>query len=94
MDRKIFADFWLIFGLLGQIFFFLRFFVQWIVSEYRKKSTVPNAFWYLSLLGGITLLIYAIHREDIVFIIGQAGGLIIYVRNIMLLNRKKESVSG
>ncbi len=81
-------DFWLVFGFLGQAFFFMRFFVQWIVSEIKKKSTIPNAFWFLSLLGGITLLIYAIHRQDPVFIIGQAGGLIIYFRNIMLLKRE------
>lgn len=82
-------DFWLVFGLFGQFFFFLRFFVQWIVSEVRKKSTVPAVFWFLSLIGGVTLLIYAIHRQDPVFIIGQSGGLIIYIRNIMLLNKEK-----
>ncbi|MCX7943592.1 MAG: lipid-A-disaccharide synthase N-terminal domain-containing protein [Deltaproteobacteria bacterium] len=81
-------DFWLVFGLIGQFFFFLRFFVQWIVSEFKKKSTVPNVFWFLSLLGGVTLLIYAIHRKDLVFIIGQAGGIIIYTRNIMLIFRE------
>jgi lipid-A-disaccharide synthase-like uncharacterized protein len=87
-------DFWLVFGLLGQVFFFLRFFIQWIVSEVKKRSTVPEVFWYLSLLGGITLFIYAIHREDIVFIIGQGGGLIIYIRNIMLLKKRGTSETG
>lgn len=92
MDLKS-LDFWLLFGLLGQLFFFLRFFVQWIVSEIKKKSTIPVIFWYLSLLGGITLLIYAIHRRDPVFIIGQMGGLIIYIRNIMLIRNKVEERS-
>lgn len=92
MDR-LHLDFWLVFGLLGQFVFFLRFFVQWIVSEIKKRSTIPDVFWYLSLLGGITLFIYAIHREDVVFIIGQGGGLIIYTRNIMLLKKgKKETI--
>lgn len=89
MDNRLFLDLWLIVGLIGQLFFFLRFFVQWIVSEYKRQSTVPDLFWYLSLIGGITLLFYAIHKEDIVFIIGQAGGLIVYIRNIMLLKHRK-----
>ncbi len=91
MDMKN-IDFWLIFGLIGQLFFFLRFFVQWIVSEIKKRSTIPVVFWYLSLLGGITLLVYAIHRGDPVFIIGQGGGLIVYIRNVMLLRRETVSV--
>ncbi|MCX7957848.1 MAG: lipid-A-disaccharide synthase N-terminal domain-containing protein [Deltaproteobacteria bacterium] len=81
-------DFWLVFGFLGQFFFFMRFFIQWIVSEIRKRSTIPYAFWVLSLMGGVTLLLYAVHREDPVFIVGQAGGLIIYIRNIMLVKRE------
>lgn len=89
MDNRLFFDLWLIVGLIGQFFFFLRFFVQWVVSEYKRQSTVPDLFWYLSLIGGITLLLYAIHKEDVVFIIGQAGGLIVYIRNIMLLKRGK-----
>ncbi len=83
-------DLWLILGLLGQFFFFLRFFIQWIVSEIKKRSTIPRIFWFLSLTGGFILLLYAIHRRDPVFIIGQAGGLIIYIRNIILLRREAE----
>lgn len=43
---------------------------------------VPRAFWYLSLGGGTVLLIYALHRRDPVFALGQAGGLAIYARNL------------
>jgi lipid-A-disaccharide synthase-like uncharacterized protein len=75
---------WLAIGLLGQAFFSMRFVVQWIVSEYSRRSVLPRTFWYFSLLGGITLLAYAIHQRDIVFIIGQGMGLLIYARNIML----------
>lgn len=76
---------WLGIGFLGQSLFFMRFFVQWIVSERNGKSVVPKAFWYFSLLGGMTLLAYAIHQRDVVFMVGQASGLLIYIRNLMLV---------
>ncbi|MCM8778819.1 MAG: lipid-A-disaccharide synthase N-terminal domain-containing protein [Candidatus Omnitrophica bacterium] len=81
-------NFWLILGFTAQFFFFLRFFVQWIVSEKKGKSTIPLAFWYLSLLGGTLLLIYALYRQDPVFILGQAMGMVIYVRNLILIKKE------
>ena len=79
---------WLIIGFLGQIFFSARFILQWIYSEINKKSIIPLGFWFFSILGGITLLIYAIHRKDPVFIIGQSAGLLIYARNIYFINKQ------
>jgi len=84
-------DPWVIVGFTGQIFFSLRFIVQWIASERRKESVVPVYFWYFSILGSSILLSYAIHRRDPVFIAGQACGLGIYVRNLMFIYRKKKS---
>jgi lipid-A-disaccharide synthase-like uncharacterized protein len=78
---------WIIVGFVGQALFFGRFFVQWIASERRKQSVVPNSFWYLSLAGGAVLLAYAIHRRDPVFIAGQATGFFIYTRNLWLIHR-------
>lgn len=71
-------------GLTGQVMFGSRFLVQWIASESAKRSVVPRAFWYLSLLGGVTLFAYACYRRDPVFIIGQGAGLLVYARNLML----------
>mgnify|MGYP000868703290 CR=1 FL=1 len=65
---------WLAIGLLGQALFSARFIVQWLQSERVKKSVIPSAFWYFSMAGGATLLAYAIHRRDPVFIIGQGTG--------------------
>lgn len=76
---------WMAVGFLGQALFSARFVVQWIASERAKRSVVPVAFWFLSLAGGVTLLVYAIHRRDPVFILGQGAGLFIYLRNLMLL---------
>jgi lipid-A-disaccharide synthase-like uncharacterized protein len=64
--------------------------VQWISSERKKESHIPLGFWYLSLSGGIVLLIYAIRRQDPVFIIGQGSGLLIYIRNLMLIAQRKK----
>ena len=61
--------------------------MQWIYSEINKKSIIPLGFWFFSILGGLTLLIYAIHRKDPVFIMGQATGLFIYARNLYFINK-------
>lgn len=81
---------WLIIGFLAQGFFASRFLVQWIVSERRKESVMPLYFWYSSVVGGLLLLVYAIHILDPVFILGQSMGLIIYSRNLVLIYRKKK----
>ena len=81
-------NFWIILGLFAQFLFFLRFFVQWIVSEKKGQSTIPVSFWYLSIGGSILLLIYSIYRKDIVFILGQSVGSFIYMRNLILIYRK------
>ncbi len=81
------ASLWLGIGFLGQALFSARFILQWIVSEKRRSSVTPVAFWYFSLAGGVILLSYAIHRRDTVFIVGQAAGLVVYVRNLMLITK-------
>jgi lipid-A-disaccharide synthase-like uncharacterized protein len=83
------ATLWTAIGFIGQALFSARFLIQWIHSERIKRSIVPEAFWYFSVAGGITLLAYAIYREDPVFILGQALGLVIYGRNIWLIWRNK-----
>lgn len=82
--------FWTIFGYFGQFLFFMRFFFQWIASEAKKKSVIPVSFWYFSICGSLILLIYAIHRKDQVFILGQAMGFLIYGRNLILIARHKK----
>jgi len=84
---------WLSVGFLGQALFFMRFFVQWLASERKKESVVPVPFWYFSFGGGSILLIYAIHLGSPVFIVGQAGGLFVYSRNLYLIWRKKRKLA-
>lgn len=83
-------DLWLIIGLMGQLLFSLRFFVQWLASEKEKKSIIPVSFWYFSIAGSFLLLTYAIHRQDPVFILGQSMGFVIYFRNLMLIDKNKK----
>lgn len=80
---------WVILGFIGQFLFGSRFFIQWIISEKRGESIIPEIFWYLSTGGSVLLLVYAIYRRDSVFIMGQSTGLIIYIRNIMLIYKKR-----
>ena len=81
--------FFLIIGFFGQGIFASRFIVQWIYSEKKGESTIPIIFWYLSIFGGMSLLIYAIYRQDPVIIVGQIFGIVIYVRNLILIYKKK-----
>ncbi|HSM51902.1 MAG TPA: lipid-A-disaccharide synthase N-terminal domain-containing protein [Thermoanaerobaculia bacterium] len=80
---------WLIVGFSGQALFSLRFLTQWLQSERLRRSVVPVAFWYFSLFGGVILLAYAIHRQDPVFIVGQATGILIYARNLQLIRQER-----
>jgi lipid-A-disaccharide synthase-like uncharacterized protein len=83
---------WLIVGFGGQGLFFGRWLVQWFHSEREQESAIPLAFWYLSLIGGLITLVYAIYRNDPVFITGQAVGTLVYLRNLVLIRRTKLSL--
>ncbi len=80
---------WLAVGFLAQLMFSMRFIIQWIASERAKRSIVPEAFWYFSLIGGAMLFAYAIYRFDPVFMLGQGMGLFIYARNLQMIRSAK-----
>ena len=86
-------DFWVLLGFVAQFLFMMRFLVQWIASERARRSVIPVAFWFFSLGGGFLLLVYAIQRQDPVFIAGQALGLLIYVRNVWLIARERRETN-
>ena len=79
---------WLGFGLFGQAMFSMRWIVQWLASEKKRASTVPDAFWYFSFVGGLLVMAYGIHKVDPVIILGQFG-VLVYARNIYFLRRGK-----
>lgn len=80
---------WVAIGLAGQFFFTMRFVVQWIATEKKKKSVIPVSFWYFSILGSIILFCYSVYRQDPVFILGQAFGITVYLRNLHFVRKEK-----
>jgi lipid-A-disaccharide synthase-like uncharacterized protein len=82
-------DWWAYVGIIAQALFTGRFLVQWIASERAGRSVVPFSFWILSISGGTLLLVYALYRRDPVFILGQGLGVVIYVRNLILVLRER-----
>jgi lipid-A-disaccharide synthase-like uncharacterized protein len=88
----VFAGRWdigILIGYFAQFLFAMRFVVQWIASERAGRSVVPTAFWFFSIGGGLMLLGYAFYRKDPVFILGQAFGVFVYLRNLQFVMRKK-----
>ena len=79
----------------GQVIFGGRFILQWIVSEYKKKSHVPTAFWFMSLAGSLILLSYSVHIKNPVLMLGFSLNTLIYLRNIHLIYKhaKKDIVT-
>ncbi len=82
---------WLASGFAGQALFSARFIVQWVMSERVGKSVIPLAFWLFSVAGGVTLLASAILRAAPVIIAGQAGGLVVYARNLWLIRKERRA---
>jgi lipid-A-disaccharide synthase-like uncharacterized protein len=81
---------WVALGLGGQLLFSGRMLVQWITSEKSQRSVIPISFWWMSLAGATMLLVYFIWRRDIVGILGQATGWVIYIRNLILIRRSQD----
>ncbi|NBB94720.1 MAG: lipid A biosynthesis protein [Planctomycetes bacterium] len=85
---------WEAIGFLGQAVFFGRFIIQWVASERKKRTVVPVAFWYMSLLGGFITLLYAIHVGRLVFILAFSLSSIIYVRNLVIYYKRRTRRKG
>ena len=84
----------IVLGFAGQGLFAMRFIIQWLSSEKQAKSVIPIAFWYFSIGGGSVLFLYAIWRQDLVFMSGQGLGLFIYLRNLYFVRRSRVSMGG
>ena len=82
---------WLGLGVVAQLMFSLRFIIQWLVSEKQKRSVIPAAFWWFSVIGGIMLLAYGIPRGEPIIMLGQGLGIVVYIRNLMLLHQGRKT---
>ena len=78
-----------IWGIIGQLIFTFRFYVQWINSESKNESVLSKSFWTVSLVGSVMMIIYAVFRWDPVLFLGQLSGLVVYVRNLILGKKAK-----
>ena len=83
-------DWGILIGYIAQALFAMRFFVQWVASERAGRSVIPTSFWFFSIGGGFLLLGYAIYRKDPVFIVGQAFGVFVYLRNLYFVTRDRK----
>lgn len=84
------VDYWTLVGLTAQGLFFLRFIVQWFQSEKNKKITVPIIFWYISLIGALLSIFYALARMDLVFFITGFLQIFLYIRNLAIAKNEKK----
>ena len=95
--RETFSDpylaAWFCFGTLGTLIFNSRFYVQWYASEREKRSVVPVAFWYLSSIGALTLLIYAVHEQSPNGALSFSLNSVIYSRNLVHIWRDKGTLT-
>jgi len=93
MEQIVADPVWASVALAGQVVFGGRFILQWIVSEYKKRSHVPTAFWFVSLAGSLMLLSYSIHIKNPIFMLGFSLNTLIYLRNLHLIYKHaKKSV--
>ncbi len=81
-------DIWTLVGIVSQGLFLLSFFIQWYSSEREGRSLIPNGFWHLRTGGAVLLLVYALARKDLVFLVTAVLQLVMYTRNIALEARK------
>ena len=84
---------WKVVGWLGNIIFSSRFIVQWYATEKKKQVVVPQAFWWLSLIGALMFLCYSIHLRDSVLIFAYAFSWIPYIRNVIIHRKHKAALS-
>lgn len=85
---------WELIGIVGGIIFFGRFYVQWYVSERQKRSVMPIAFWYMSGIGVLLLLPYAVFwKQSPVGALSYAFNMVVYARNLVHIWREKGTLT-
>jgi lipid-A-disaccharide synthase-like uncharacterized protein len=85
MEQIVKDPVWATTAFVGQVIFGGRFILQWIVSEYKRRSHVPTAFWFMSLAGSLILLSYSVHIKNPVLMLGFSLNTLIYLRNLHLI---------
>lgn len=89
---------WIIFGFVAQVIFGSAFLIQWLVSEKHKRSHFPISFWYLRIVGSVMLFVVALQMWKstniaVVALFGYSANCIVYVRNLVLIYRRRSLVA-
>src|SRR5213592_4185744 len=79
----------MVLGFIGNALFSMRFLVQWLASEKQGESVIPVSFWYWSIAGSIIMFVYFLFRRDPVGILAYLPNSIIYIRNLMLIRKRR-----
>lgn len=83
------SAFWQAIGVAGGLVFYGRFYVQWIASERAGRSVMPVLFWYMSSIGSVLLMIFAVVTRSPVGALGQNFNLVVYGRNLIHIWRER-----
>ena len=83
--------YWELTAFVGEAVFGGRFILQWIMSEKKKQSYIPDFFWYMSIVGSMILLAYFVHKASLAMIIAFSLQILIYGRNLHLIKGKRKS---
>jgi lipid-A-disaccharide synthase-like uncharacterized protein len=83
--------FWLAWGFTAQAVWSGRFVLQWSVSERLGRSVLPASFFWISTVGALMLLAYAVYRLDWVMMAAYALNPVPYVRNLVLIRRQRRA---
>lgn len=87
------GTFWTLLGVLGGTIFYGRFYVQWLFSEAKRRSVIPTAFWYMSMVGSILLLIFGVVTRSPLGTLGQSLNQVVYSRNLIHIWRARGTLT-
>lgn len=80
---------WAVFGVVATVVFYSRFYLQWLVSEIKRRSVVPEFFWYQSAIGSLMMLILAFQTRSPLGALSHSLNVVPYTRNLVHIWREK-----
>lgn len=84
---------WHAVGIIGGLIFYGRFYVQWIASERAGRSVMPLLFWYMSSVGSVLLMAFAVVTRSPLGALGQNFNLVVYGRNLIHIWREQGTLT-
>ena len=85
---------WTVLGFTAQGLFSMRFIVQWIASERKRRFVMPIQFWHFSIVGGALNLAYSLHLWKAPLILGAMASLLTSSRSFLLHRRGLKAEGG